>query len=139
MVLVDHVVTVHRIAAEPIAETEEERDLLAWKHTNDILTGGVHPGRRVAGIIIEATVAAADKPRSARQDLVLLEMDVDGVGPLWEAIAWIAENPVFDAVLGDLKADDIAIKKLIVDDPLAIIGHIERKVARHPRINVGAR
>ncbi len=139
MVLVDHIMTVHRIAAEPIAEAEEERDILAWKHTNDVLARDVHPGRRIAVVIIVTAVAAADKPRSARQDLVLLEMDVDGVGPLREAITRIAEDPVFYAVLGDLKADDIAVEELIIDDPLAIVGHIERKVARHAGINVGAR
>src|SRR5713101_1700895 len=135
----DDIVTVHRIAAEPVAEAEEERDILAGKDTNDVLARGVHPGRRAAGVEKEVAVAPAGKPRSARQDLVLLEMDVDGVGPLREAIARIAENPVLDAVLGDLKADDVAVKELIVDYPLAVVGHIERKVARHPRINVGAR
>src|SRR5260370_27587116 len=67
--------------------------------------------------------------RGPAQDLVLFQMDVDGV---LRVVARINDAPVFRAVLLDGEADRIAVHESVVDYPLAV-APIEDEVARDQR------
>src|SRR6266567_2374468 len=56
--------------------------------------------------------------RDPAQDLVFLQMNVDGVLPV---VAGVDQNPVLCAVLRHCEAQLIAVSKLVVDDPLAVV------------------
>ena len=72
---------------------------------------------------------------NSAQDLVLFEMDVDGVLPI---VAGVNQHPVFGSVLLHRKAEGVravrgvAVGKLVVDDPLPVIA-VEHEVPRDPR------
>ena len=58
-------------------------------------------------------------------------MNVDGVLPV---VAWIDQDPVFRAVLFHSEAELIAVRKFIIDYPLAIVA-VENEVPRDARRN----
>src|SRR5262245_3965601 len=59
VILVDHVVAMHRIAAEEVAEAEEQRRLGVVGEPHDVLAGHVDPRRRVAATAPAAAAPAA--------------------------------------------------------------------------------
>src|SRR5712692_9446746 len=102
VVFMHHVVAVDGILAQPVAEAEEEQDALVGMQLGHVLARplnqrGRHP---VAG-----------------EDLVLLEVDMDRVGPIAGSIE---QDPVLHAVLLHQEAEMVAGHELPIDGPLAI-------------------
>src|SRR6266571_4135335 len=67
--------------------------------------------------------------RDPAQDLMLLQMNVDRVLPV---VAWVDQDPVLRAVLRNGEPQFVAVGKLIVDYPLAVIA-VEDEVPRDAR------
>src|SRR5712692_1477403 len=139
VIFVHRVVAVHGPVAFEIAEAEEERVRLVELEPGHVLPCDLHGwhavciGAAVAAIAAAVSgtapsvatistaalelVPAVEAAHDPTQDLVLLEMDVDGVLPV---VAGIDKDPVFRAVLFHGEAVDGAVGKLVVDDPLAV-------------------
>ncbi len=74
-------------------------------------------------------MAAVKAARCPAQDLVFLQMDVNGMLPV---AARVDNRPVLGAVLRHREAEDVAVGKLIIDNPLAVLA-VKDEVARNPR------
>src|SRR4051812_3673266 len=141
VVLVDDVVTVHGVAAQPIAEPHPDRGVAPRDQAHRVLARKVHAGRGPAvatgpavlaapAAVVRAVVgAAAVEARSPLRHLVLLQVDVDGVRPA----PAVLEVPLLQAVLLDQEARRVARKKVAVDGPLSVAALVEVEVPGYPR------
>src|SRR5216683_402954 len=146
VVLVYGVVTVHWVVSREVAEAEEERvrfvELepghvfarhLHYRHAVRV-DPAIHPRPAAVSVSTVSSRALPFMPavkatRQPAQDLMFLEVDVNGMLPV---AARIDKRPVFGAVLRHGEAEDVAVGKLIIDDPLAVLA-VKDEVARNPR------
>src|SRR5580704_19523501 len=121
VVLMNHVVTVDGVLAQPVAEAEEQLHAFVGMHLGHVLTpqvprhGGPHP--------------------VATQNLMLLEVDVNRVRPI---TGEVGQQPLLRAVLPDGEAEGVAVHELAVNRPLAVQA-IELERADNARLRCGAR
>src|SRR5690348_15235305 len=125
---------VHRPVSAEVAEAEEERIRLVELEPGHVLPGDLDGGHAVsvdAPVVAVAPVSASAISAGAlalmtavepahlpAQGLVLFQVDVDRMLPV---IPRVDEHPVFGAVLFHRRSVDSAVRKLIVDDPLAVV------------------
>ena len=91
----------HRVAPHKIAEAEINSHIIVFTESYDILSASFDQRRRIA---------------VARENLVLLKVDVDRMGPIESAF----ELPNLRRVALDPEANVVAVKQFIVDHPLAV-------------------
>ena len=91
VVLVNRVVAVHRVAPHKIAEAEINSHIIVFTEPYDILSASFDQRRRIA---------------VARENLVLLKVDVDRMGPIESAF----ELPNLRGVALDSEADIVTVK-----------------------------
>ena len=91
VVLVNRVVAMHRVAPHKIAEAEINSYIIVFTESYDILSASFDQRRRVA---------------VARENLVLLKVDVDRMGPIESAF----ELPNLRRVALDPEANVVAVK-----------------------------
>src|SRR5207302_1870965 len=106
VVLVDDVVTVHGVAAQPIAKPHPDADVAPRDQAHRVLarqvdaSGAAAIATRPAVLAAPAAVvgaivgAAAVEARRPLRHLVLLQMDVDGVRP----VPAVLEVPLLEAI-----------------------------------------
>src|SRR5580692_10374484 len=103
VIFVNHVVAMQRIAAVEVAEAEEQLHPLRGLQPSHIFSGVLDLQRR--------------RGKVPRDDLMLLEVDVDRVRPV---AGDVLQYPVLRAVLLNGKTDRVAVDELAVDRPLAV-------------------
>src|SRR6266568_432917 len=140
VIFVNGVVAVHGPIPLKVAEAGEEGVRLVELEPGDVLPGNLH-GRHSVAVGAAVTAVAAAIPaaapsvaavssgilvfstimvsaRDAAQDLVFLQMSVNGVLPV---VTRVDENPVLSTVLRYGEAEFITVCELVVDDPLAVV------------------
>src|SRR6185295_13985079 len=105
MVLVDRVVTMHRISSQEVAEAEEQFGFGIVLKSEHVLS--THLNKRV--VVWRLPVD--------QQGLELLEVNVNWMLPAARAVL---QDPMLDRVLLNLEADLITVEKLSVYLPLAV-------------------
>src|SRR2546423_3130181 len=104
----DHVVAVHRVTPQPVAEAHLHFHVARWNEPDHVLSGQIDAGAVAAAaapavlaapsrIVVGVVPAAAVKTRRARGDLELLEVHVDRMRPSEAAV----EIPLLERVLLD--------------------------------------
>jgi hypothetical protein len=95
VVLMNHVVTVEGVLAQPVAEAEEQLHAFVGMHLRHILAPQVGRQSRFHPV--------------AAENLMLLKMDVDGVRPI---TGEVGQQPLLRAVLADCETEGVAIHEL---------------------------
>jgi hypothetical protein len=121
VVFMHNVVAVDRILPDPVAEAEEDLNTFVRMHFRHVLASVLLDGQNRRRAV-------------AREDLVLLEVDMDGVRPISRKVR---EYPLFRAVLRHGETEVVAVHELTVDRPLPVQA-IKLEGANDPRSNVGA-
>src|SRR5437879_4920184 len=102
MVFVNHIVAVHGVALQEVAEAQEDLDLLVEPQARHILAAALHQRWL---------------PAVARQDLEFFKVNVDGVLP---APGAVPQYPDLSSPLDRRGADSIVVEEFAVDGPLAV-------------------
>src|SRR5262249_15817398 len=103
VIFVDHVVAVQRVAAGPVSESEKQPHSPLWMQLRYVFSRVLDSeGHRLA---------------VARQYLVLLEMNVNRVGPIPRGVR---QKPVLDTIRLNMDSNLVAVHELAIDRPLPV-------------------